>query len=188
MGIQRILECRCRCRFCGRCGVHRCDDGGVGVVVEPPLVASEGESAVCAGSGFFLKLNFVWTLPKSPWKNVLTRYGLNDWFIFGIATMSSGAPTAIGYSFANAGGADLVDGGSEFAGRGGDVLAELSDGARAAAGCGYDWEFGSKIDLAAGNSELGFDGGEDVFDYREGADAVAGGVLQRVQPYAVFEV
>ena len=43
-----------------------------------------------------LKLNFVWTLPKS-----LAGYALNDWFISGIATMSSGATKAIGYSFAN---------------------------------------------------------------------------------------
>ena len=119
-----------------------------------------------------LKLNFVWTLPKS-----LARYALNDWFISGIATMSSGAPTAIGYSFANAGGADLVDGGSQFAEWREDVLAELSDGARAAAGCGYDWEFGADLDSAAGISKLGVDGGEGVSDYREGADAVAGGVL-----------
>jgi hypothetical protein len=48
-----------------------------------------------------LKLNFVWAVPKAPWKNVISRYTLNDWNISGIATMSSGAPTAIGYSFVN---------------------------------------------------------------------------------------
>ena len=48
-----------------------------------------------------LKLNFVWTVPKAPWKNVVSRYALNDWFISGIATMSTGAPAAIGYSFVN---------------------------------------------------------------------------------------
>jgi hypothetical protein len=48
-----------------------------------------------------LKLNFVWTVPKAPWKNALSRYTLNDWNVSGIATMSSGAPAAIGYSFVN---------------------------------------------------------------------------------------
>ncbi len=48
-----------------------------------------------------MKLNFVWAVPQSPWKNLLARYTMNDWHISGIATMSSGAPTAIGYSFVN---------------------------------------------------------------------------------------
>ena len=48
-----------------------------------------------------LKLNFVWAIPRSPWKNPLVRYALNDWQVSGIATMSTGAPTAIGYSFVN---------------------------------------------------------------------------------------
>ena len=48
-----------------------------------------------------MKLNFVWTVPKAPWKNAASRYTLNDWFISGIATMSTGAPAAIGYSFVN---------------------------------------------------------------------------------------
>lgn len=48
-----------------------------------------------------LKLNFVWAIPRSPWKNPLVRYALHDWQVSGIATMSTGAPTAIGYSFVN---------------------------------------------------------------------------------------
>lgn len=54
-----------------------------------------------------------------------------------------------------AGGADFVEGGSEFAGRGEDVFAKFSNGDRAAAGSGYDWEFGADLDSAAGVSEFG---------------------------------
>jgi len=48
-----------------------------------------------------LKLNFLWTVPQSPWTNPAARFALRDWNLSGIATMSSGAPTAISYSFVN---------------------------------------------------------------------------------------
>lgn len=45
-----------------------------------------------------LKINWLWDLPKSPWKNPAGRLVLSDWQVSGIASFVSGAPLGIGFS------------------------------------------------------------------------------------------
>jgi hypothetical protein len=47
------------------------------------------------------KFNFQWAIPRAPWQNVVSRVITRGWQMTGIATMTSGAPVAIGYSFVN---------------------------------------------------------------------------------------
>lgn len=45
-----------------------------------------------------LTLNWLWDVPKSPWRFLTARVVLNDWTVSGITTFSSGAPLGIGFS------------------------------------------------------------------------------------------
>ena len=45
-----------------------------------------------------LKLNWLWELPKSPWKNAAASVLLNGWQLSGISIFSSGAPLGVGFS------------------------------------------------------------------------------------------
>jgi hypothetical protein len=74
------------------------DDATISALV-PPRIWQYGLAGYDRAQ--VLKLNFVWAVPGAPWKNVMSRYALRDWTVSGIATISSGAPTAIGYSFVN---------------------------------------------------------------------------------------
>ncbi|MFN7935561.1 MAG: carboxypeptidase-like regulatory domain-containing protein [Bryobacteraceae bacterium] len=75
------------------------DDDAVISALVPPRVWNYGLAGY--DRTHTMKLNFVWTLPQTPWRNVVTKYVLHDWSVSGIGTMSSGAPTAVGYSFVN---------------------------------------------------------------------------------------
>jgi hypothetical protein len=43
-----------------------------------------------------VKINFLWNLPKAPWRNPGARLIFNDWQLSGITTFQSGAPGGIG--------------------------------------------------------------------------------------------
>jgi hypothetical protein len=43
-----------------------------------------------------LKVNWMWDVPKGPWKALPLRTALNDWQISGIASFISGAPLGLG--------------------------------------------------------------------------------------------
>ncbi len=43
------------------------------------------------------KINWVWDVPATPWKNPVTQMALNHWQISGIASFISGTPLGIGY-------------------------------------------------------------------------------------------
>lgn len=43
-------------------------------------------------------LNWLWDVPKTPWKVLPARIVLNDWTVSGIATFVSGAPLGVGFS------------------------------------------------------------------------------------------
>jgi hypothetical protein len=45
-----------------------------------------------------VNVNWLWSLPKSPWKNAVSRGVFNDWQISGIAAFISGAPVSVSYS------------------------------------------------------------------------------------------
>jgi hypothetical protein len=45
-----------------------------------------------------VNVNWLWSLPRTPWKNSLTRGVFNDWQISGIAAFISGAPVGVSYS------------------------------------------------------------------------------------------
>ncbi len=45
-----------------------------------------------------LKLNWIWDIPKTPWRNPFLKAALNDWQLSGIASFISGAPLGIGWS------------------------------------------------------------------------------------------
>src|SRR5262249_13076122 len=45
-----------------------------------------------------LNINWLWSIPKSPWKALPARLVLNDWELSGIASFISGSP--LGVSFA----------------------------------------------------------------------------------------
>jgi hypothetical protein len=44
------------------------------------------------------KINWLWDIPRTPWKSLPVRLALNDWQVSGIASFVSGAPLGIGYS------------------------------------------------------------------------------------------
>jgi hypothetical protein len=48
-----------------------------------------------------LRVNFLYDLPKTPWKNILTRAVLNNWQVAGLTGFISGAPTAVGFTTTN---------------------------------------------------------------------------------------
>ncbi len=48
-----------------------------------------------------LKVNWVWEVPKTPWRNAVVKQIVNDWQISGIASFVSGAPTTVGFSTTN---------------------------------------------------------------------------------------
>ena len=43
-----------------------------------------------------LRINFLYTVPKAPWKDIASRWVLNGWEVSGIASFISGAPTGVG--------------------------------------------------------------------------------------------
>ena len=45
-----------------------------------------------------LKLNWIWDIPKTPWRNRLLKGVFNDWQLSGIASFISGTPLGIGWS------------------------------------------------------------------------------------------
>lgn len=45
-----------------------------------------------------LNINYIWDLPKAPWKNAPARFVLNDWQLSGITRFVSGQPLGIGLS------------------------------------------------------------------------------------------
>jgi outer membrane receptor protein involved in Fe transport len=45
-----------------------------------------------------VSLNWLYSLPKSPWRNAVGKVVLDDWQVSGIASFISGAPVNIGYS------------------------------------------------------------------------------------------
>ena len=45
-----------------------------------------------------LKVNWLWDIPKTPFKNPLANLVLNGWMLNGIASFVSGAPLGIGYA------------------------------------------------------------------------------------------
>ena len=45
-----------------------------------------------------VNINWVWSLPKTPWRNPLTRSVFNDWKISGSAAFISGAPVGVSYA------------------------------------------------------------------------------------------
>ncbi|MBL8175850.1 MAG: TonB-dependent receptor [Bryobacterales bacterium] len=75
------------------------DDEAVISALVPPRIWNYGLAGY--DRTHVMKINFVWTLPRTPWTNALSRYVFHDWSVSGIGTMSSGAPSAVGYSFVN---------------------------------------------------------------------------------------
>jgi hypothetical protein len=45
-----------------------------------------------------LKVNWLWDVPSTPWKNPILRQTLNGWQVSGIASFVSGAPLTVGYT------------------------------------------------------------------------------------------
>ncbi len=45
-----------------------------------------------------VKINYLWSLPKSPWQNPVAKRILNDWQLSGITSFQSGAPAGISFS------------------------------------------------------------------------------------------
>ncbi|MFN0112133.1 MAG: carboxypeptidase regulatory-like domain-containing protein [Blastocatellia bacterium] len=45
-----------------------------------------------------VKINYLWTLPSSRWKNPFAEYVLNGWQMSGITSFVSGVPTAVSFS------------------------------------------------------------------------------------------
>jgi hypothetical protein len=45
-----------------------------------------------------LKVNWLWDIPKTSFKNPVLKMAFNDWMLNGITSFSSGAPLGIGYS------------------------------------------------------------------------------------------
>jgi hypothetical protein len=48
-----------------------------------------------------LRVNFLYTAPKVPWRDIASRWALNGWEISGIATFISGAPGSVGFMTTN---------------------------------------------------------------------------------------
>jgi len=42
-------------------------------------------------------INWLWDLPRAPWKHALARTALHDWQVSGIASFVSGAPLGVGF-------------------------------------------------------------------------------------------
>ncbi len=53
-----------------------------------------------------VKINWLYDLPKGPWKHGVARAALNDWQVSGIASFVSGAPLGVGFSTVT--GADIT--------------------------------------------------------------------------------
>ena len=45
-----------------------------------------------------VKINYLWTLPQTKWKNPLATYVINGWQVSGITSFVSGVPTAVSFS------------------------------------------------------------------------------------------
>jgi len=45
-----------------------------------------------------MKINWLWTLPRSPWNNEAAKVILNDWQVSGIASFVSGRPTNVTFT------------------------------------------------------------------------------------------
>jgi hypothetical protein len=45
-----------------------------------------------------VNVNWLWSLPKSPWKNPVVKGVLNEWQMSGLASFISGAPVGVGYA------------------------------------------------------------------------------------------
>jgi len=61
-----------------------------------PRVWNYGLSAI--DRTHVVNINWLWSLPKSPWKSALAKAVSNDWQMSGIASFISGAPVGVGYS------------------------------------------------------------------------------------------
>ena len=48
-----------------------------------------------------LRINFLYTVPKTPWQNLASRWTLNGWEVSGIVSMISGSPGGVGLSTTN---------------------------------------------------------------------------------------
>jgi hypothetical protein len=48
-----------------------------------------------------LRVNFLYEVPRAPWKNLASRWVLNGWMISGINSFISGAPSGVGFSTSN---------------------------------------------------------------------------------------
>ena len=49
-----------------------------------------------------LKVNWLWSVPRAPWRHPVVDRIVNHWQVSGIASFVSGAPSAVGYSFVTA--------------------------------------------------------------------------------------
>jgi len=45
-----------------------------------------------------LRVNWLWAVPKTPWRHVAAKAVLGDWQVSGIASFISGAPVGVGFS------------------------------------------------------------------------------------------
>src|SRR6266849_8963128 len=45
-----------------------------------------------------LKINWLWSVPQSPWRNIAAAAVLNNWQISGIASFISGRPTGVTFT------------------------------------------------------------------------------------------
>jgi hypothetical protein len=45
-----------------------------------------------------MKINWLWTIPQSPWHNEAAKVILNDWQVSGIASFVSGRPTNVTFT------------------------------------------------------------------------------------------
>jgi hypothetical protein len=48
-----------------------------------------------------LRVSFLYDLPKTPWKNLVSRWVLNGWMLSGITSFISGAPAGVGFTTTN---------------------------------------------------------------------------------------
>ena len=73
------------------------DDGGSIAVLIP--VRSWNYGLASFDRAHVGKMNFLYAAPQAPWKNRVSKLLLNGWQASGVGTMSSGTPSAVGYSF-----------------------------------------------------------------------------------------
>jgi hypothetical protein len=45
-----------------------------------------------------VSINYVWSIPKGPWKNPVVKMAMSDWQLSGITSFVSGQPLGVGYS------------------------------------------------------------------------------------------